>query len=101
VAGLCGDGDQDIQRRVSIRDLHHSGQSKRAPKLGTRMTGNRATLEASMTKQAADDRSKPNELSEQQLDNVVGGTKKIDKASAKLFESCATGEHLKTATLVC
>jgi hypothetical protein len=35
-----------------------------------------------MTKQAADDRSKPNELSEQQLDNVVGGTKKIDKASA-------------------
>ena len=54
-----------------------------------------------MTKQAADDRSKPIELSEQQLDNVLGGTKKIDKASAKLFESRATGEHLKTATLVC
>jgi len=27
--------------------------------------------------------------------------KKVDKASAKLFTSCATGEHLKTATLVC
>ncbi|HEY3636371.1 MAG TPA: type VI secretion system tube protein Hcp [Caldimonas sp.] len=27
--------------------------------------------------------------------------KKIDKSSPKLFASCATGEHLKTATLVC
>jgi type VI secretion system secreted protein Hcp len=27
--------------------------------------------------------------------------KKIDKASAKLHTACATGEHLKTATLVC
>ncbi len=27
--------------------------------------------------------------------------KKTDKASAKLFTSCCTGEHLKTATLVC
>ena len=27
--------------------------------------------------------------------------KKIDKASAKLFTSCCTGEHLKKATLVC
>jgi type VI protein secretion system component Hcp len=54
-----------------------------------------------MSKHAADNRSKPTELSEQQLDNVVGGTKKIDKASAKLFESCATGEHTKTATIVC
>ena len=27
--------------------------------------------------------------------------KKTDKASAKLFASCATGEHLKKATLVC
>jgi type VI secretion system secreted protein Hcp len=27
--------------------------------------------------------------------------KKVDKASAKLFTSCCTGEHLKTATLVC
>jgi len=27
--------------------------------------------------------------------------KKVDKASAKLFTSCATGEHLKKATLVC
>lgn len=27
--------------------------------------------------------------------------KKVDKSSAKLFTSCATGEHIKTATLVC
>ena len=27
--------------------------------------------------------------------------KKVDKASAKLLVSCANGEHLKTATLVC
>ena len=27
--------------------------------------------------------------------------KKIDKSSAKLHTACATGEHLKTATLVC
>ena len=27
--------------------------------------------------------------------------KKTDKASAKLLTSCCTGEHLKTATLVC
>jgi hypothetical protein len=45
------------------------------------MTGNRATLEVNMTKQAVDNRSKPIELSERQLDEVAGGTKKIDKAS--------------------
>ncbi len=27
--------------------------------------------------------------------------KKVDKASAKLLVACATGEHIKTATLVC
>jgi hypothetical protein len=54
-----------------------------------------------MSKHTADNQSKPTELSEQQLDKVVGGTKKIDKASAKLFESCATGEHIKGATVVC
>jgi hypothetical protein len=43
--------------------------------------------------------AKPIELSERQLDDVAGGTKKIDKASAKLFQSCATGEHIKSATL--
>jgi Type VI secretion system effector, Hcp len=43
--------------------------------------------------------AKPIELSERQLDDVAGGTKEIDKASAKLFQSCATGEHIKSATL--
>jgi type VI protein secretion system component Hcp len=52
-----------------------------------------------MTKHATDNRSKPIELSERQLDDVAGGTKEIDKASAKLFQSCATGEHIKSATL--
>jgi len=33
--------------------------------------------------------------------NDFSFVKKIDKASAKLFTACATGEHLKTATLVC
>jgi len=28
-------------------------------------------------------------------------TKKVDKATPKLFEACATGEHLKKAVLVC
>jgi type VI protein secretion system component Hcp len=59
-----------------------------------------ATLESVMSKHAANNRSDLTELSEQQLDKVTGGTKKIDKSSAKLFQACASGEHLKTATLV-
>jgi type VI protein secretion system component Hcp len=60
-----------------------------------------ATFEAIMNKQDSTIQSKLVELSEQQLDNAAGGTKTIDKASAKLFQSCATGEHIKTATLSC
>ena len=60
-----------------------------------------ATFEAIMSKQNSTIQSKLVELSEQQLDNAAGGTKTIDKASAKLFQSCATGEHIKTATIVC
>lgn len=40
------------------------------------------------------------ELPEQQLDAVVGGTKIVDKSSAQLFKACATGEHIKSATIV-
>jgi type VI protein secretion system component Hcp len=58
-----------------------------------------ATLEAVMSKHAVNDRSEMTELSEHQLDNVAGGTKSVDKASAKLFQACATGEHIKTASL--
>jgi type VI protein secretion system component Hcp len=58
-----------------------------------------ATLEAVMSKHAAKNRSELTELSEQQLNNVAGGTKSVDKASAKLFQACATGEHIKTATV--
>jgi hypothetical protein len=38
-------------------------------------------------------------LDEKQLDAVAGGTKPVDKSSAKLFQSCATGEHIKEATI--
>ena len=38
------------------------------------------------------------ELNEQQLDLIAGGK---DKASPNLFKWCATGEHIKTATLTC
>lgn len=69
------------------------------------MTGNRATAgapsEASMSRQtsmihrAANEQSKPIELSEQQLDNVAGGT----KASHSLFEKCCTGKHIPNAVI--
>jgi hypothetical protein len=36
---------------------------------------------------------KPTELSDRQLDHVVGGTKKIDKAILSLFVQCASGEQ--------
>ena len=52
-----------------------------------------------MSKHAANNRSELTELSELQLNNVAGGTKSVDKASAKLFQACATGEHIKTATV--
>jgi bacteriocin-like protein len=54
-----------------------------------------------MSKHAANNQSELSELSEQQLDNVTGGTKSVDKSSAKLFQACATGEHIKAATIVC
>lgn len=37
------------------------------------------------------------ELSEPALDEVVGGA----KSTPLLFKACATGEHIKTATIVC
>jgi type VI protein secretion system component Hcp len=38
-------------------------------------------------------------LDEKQLDTVTGGTKSVDKASPVLMQSCATGVHIKEATL--
>jgi type VI protein secretion system component Hcp len=62
-----------------------------------------ATLEAIMNKQdsiarqAAHDRSRLVELSDQQLDVVAGGnthvTKTIDQASPNLFVLCCNGKH--------
>jgi hypothetical protein len=36
------------------------------------------------------------ELSAEELNDVSGGVKKVDKSSAKLLLACATGEHLST-----
>ncbi len=52
-----------------------------------------------MGKQATDDQSRPVELSEQQLDNVAGGTKKVDASSPKLFAQCANGKHFATGVI--
>jgi type VI protein secretion system component Hcp len=38
-------------------------------------------------------------LSEQELEQVVGGTKTTDQASPKLFQLCCSGQHYKTVTL--
>lgn len=42
------------------------------------------------------------ELSPEELSDVNGGSsvKTVDKSSPKLFTACATGEHIKTASLV-
>jgi type VI protein secretion system component Hcp len=37
-------------------------------------------------------------LSEQALEQTVGGTHMVDKASPVLMQACATGTHLKEAT---
>jgi type VI protein secretion system component Hcp len=49
----------------------------------------------SMIHPAANEQSKPIELSEQQLDNVTGGT----KASLNLSSHCCTGKHIPTAVI--
>jgi type VI protein secretion system component Hcp len=45
------------------------------------------------------DQSQSVELNDQQLDMIAGGTTPKDQASPNLFKLCATGEHVKTATL--
>lgn len=39
------------------------------------------------------------ELCEERLSSVSGGKHAIDKASPVLMKACATGEHLKEATI--
>jgi type VI protein secretion system component Hcp len=46
-----------------------------------------------------DSQSKLIELSEPQLDNVAGGTKKTDSASPNLFSKCCNGKHIDSAKL--
>jgi type VI protein secretion system component Hcp len=36
------------------------------------------------------------ELSPEELNEVNGGVKPVDKSSVKLFTACATGEHIST-----
>jgi type VI protein secretion system component Hcp len=52
-----------------------------------------------IVQQEVSDQSQPIELNEQQLDLIAGGTTIKDKASPNLYRLCATGEHLKTATI--
>lgn len=40
------------------------------------------------------------ELSAEELAEANGGTKVVDKSSPNLFKACATGEHIKSATIV-
>lgn len=75
-----------------------------------RIAGNRvtagATLEDIMNKQtstgrqAANEPSQPIALSEQELDNVVGGTKTTDHASTSLFLHCVNGKHIKSGNII-
>jgi type VI protein secretion system component Hcp len=39
------------------------------------------------------------ELSEERLSSVSGGKHVVDKASPVLMKACATGEHLREATI--
>jgi hypothetical protein len=50
-----------------------------------------------MSKHATDDRPKPIELSERQLENVVGGT----KSSSSLFAGCVNGKHIAIGKITC
>ena len=43
--------------------------------------------------------SKPIGLSELELDNVVGGTKKTDGASPNLFLKCCNGKHIDSVSI--
>jgi type VI protein secretion system component Hcp len=38
-------------------------------------------------------------LSEQELGQVVGGTKTTDQASPKLFQTCCSGQHFPAVTI--
>jgi type VI protein secretion system component Hcp len=42
-------------------------------------------------------KAEPPTLSEQDLEQVVGGTKTTDKASPTLFEACSSGKHIAKA----
>ena len=51
-----------------------------------------------MSKQKSN-QSKPIELGELELDNVVGGTKTTDGASPNLFLKCCNGKHIGSAKI--
>ena len=53
----------------------------------------------SISRREANAQNRAVELSEQQLENVAGGTKTVDAASPKLFASCCNGKHIANATL--
>jgi hypothetical protein len=66
-----------------------------------RMTESPATARTGVSHEQAHSRQpiQADRIERATTEKVVGRTKKIDKASAKLFELCATGEHIKGATV--
>jgi type VI protein secretion system component Hcp len=46
-----------------------------------------------------DETLKDEPITEQALEQVVGGTHLVDKASPVLMQACATGVHLKAGTI--
>jgi type VI protein secretion system component Hcp len=53
----------------------------------------------SIIQQAVNGQFRPIGLSDQQLDNVTGGTKVVDKASPTLSTLCCTGKHMPKVTI--
>ena len=53
----------------------------------------------SISRREANAQNRAVELSEQQLENVAGGTKTVDAASPSLFAFCCNGKHIPNATL--
>jgi len=53
------------------------------------MRANQKTETAGQTKAVVE------QLSDNELEKVCGGTKTIDKSSPNLFAACATGKHFK------
>jgi type VI protein secretion system component Hcp len=57
------------------------------------------SIHDSISRREANVQNQAVELSEQQLENVAGGTKTVDAASPGLFAFCCNGKHIPTGTI--